>query len=398
MTEQTRISDIEVLRAVAVLAVIYQHLRNLFPWKIPGLNELYSYGGGMFGVDLFFAVSGFVIARDLIPRMLAAPDRQTQWRTALSFWTRRCWRLLPAAWFWLLVVLLAASSFNLSGAFGSLAANLDATVAGALNFANVRFAQTFMRSEYGASFVYWSLSLEEQFYLIFPLLILALRKKLVWLLLVVALLQIATPRQHPYLMMFRTDALALGILLAIWSQQPSWYRLRQFFASIGRRTSQIIVLLSIAIMALLSTPQPPTVYNVGLIAILAAVIVCIAAQNQNLLLEHGRPKRMMTWIGERSYALYLIYVPAFFATRELFHRAGLDAAPTHLLLLAYLLAALALLLIATELNFRWLESPLRRYGAKQANAIMARSTPVAPASPQIPRRTRHAGSIEKTAE
>jgi hypothetical protein len=50
MHANNRISDIEVLRAVAVLFVIFQHLRNLFPWPMPVLNELYQSVGGRFGV------------------------------------------------------------------------------------------------------------------------------------------------------------------------------------------------------------------------------------------------------------------------------------------------------------------------------------------------------------
>lgn len=371
MNHKPRITDIEVLRAVAVLFVVYQHLRNLFPWPLPWLNDLYRSFGGMFGVDLFFAVSGFVIARDLVPKLLAAPTQQTTWRTVWAFWLRRAWRLWPAAWLWLGVTLLAVTTFNSSGSFGSLSANLDATLAGVFNFANIRFAQTFMRSEYGASFVYWSLSLEEQFYLIFPLLILLLRKKLAWLLLAIAVLQIMTPRQHPYLMMFRTDALALGILLALWSQKDAWRWISQRLATVGRRPVQVIALLAIGSMAALSIPKTPTPYAVGVIAVLAALLVLLAAQNQNLLMAPGRLKNLLIWIGERSYALYLIHVPAFFATRELFHRLGLDQSPSTGVLLAYVLCALMLLLIAAELNYRWVETPLRQYGTKRAAKLLA---------------------------
>lgn len=64
MHSTRRISDIEVLRAAAVLLMILHHLRSLFPWKIPELGAFYGYLRGTFGVHLFFALSGFVITRD----------------------------------------------------------------------------------------------------------------------------------------------------------------------------------------------------------------------------------------------------------------------------------------------------------------------------------------------
>lgn len=391
MHATNRISDIEVLRAVAVLFVIFQHLRNLFPWQIPELNELYGVAGGMFGVDLFFAVSGFVIARDLIPRMRTAGNWPERGRVMGAFWLRRIWRLWPAAWLWLALILLAVVFLNESGAFGTLAANLEATVAGVFNFANIRFAQTFMRSEYGASFVYWSLSLEEQFYLLFPLLIVLFRKHLAWLLLAVALLQIVTPRQHPYLMMFRTDALALGILLAIWSQRASWQLAAKCLSLLGRRACQLVFLISVAGMAVLSTPDSPSRYAVGIIAILSAILVFIAAHDRDLLLRPGRSKSLLMWIGERSYAFYLIHVPAFFLVRELFYRMD-PAQPFSVgLAAAYGGSALLVLLVATELNFRLVEMPLRRYGAGLSQRLLS-TNHSSDGNPIImPPETRHPG-------
>ncbi|PER22380.1 hypothetical protein, partial [Bacillus cereus] len=81
----------------------------------------------------------------------------------------------------------------------------------------------FMHYEYGASFVYWTLSLEEQFYLILPLLVFVSRRYLVWVLLAVVLVQFFTWRAL-WLSVIRTDALALGVLLSIWSLRPSYCR------------------------------------------------------------------------------------------------------------------------------------------------------------------------------
>ena len=155
-----RIDDIEVLRGFAVLFVVVHHASdNLLTWTSPALTRFYTYFGGWFGVDLFFAISGFVIARDLVPRLQVSTNNISALQITLAFWLRRAWRLLPSAWLWLGIILLATVIFNQSGAFGTFRANFEATIAAITQVANVRFAESFMRWEYGASFVYWSLSL-----------------------------------------------------------------------------------------------------------------------------------------------------------------------------------------------------------------------------------------------
>src|SRR5690554_7448281 len=67
---RARIADLEMLRGLAVIGVVIHHARdNLFTWSSPGLERLATYFGGWVGVDLFFAISGFVIARTLLPQL-----------------------------------------------------------------------------------------------------------------------------------------------------------------------------------------------------------------------------------------------------------------------------------------------------------------------------------------
>src|SRR5690606_29439761 len=235
-----RIYDIELLRGFAVLFVVIHHAAdNLFTWSTPGLTRFYTYFGGWFGVDLFFAISGFVIARDLAPRLQQRNGAAHTLNITLAFWVRRAWRILPSAWLWLAIILLASLAFHQSGVFGTFRTNFEASIAGVLQVANIRFAETFMRSEYGTSFVYWSLSLEEQFYLLFPLLILLSRRLLPYLLLALVLIQIFSVRSV-MLMSFRTDALALGILLALWTQHSSYLLIKPKILS-GHRAGCILM-------------------------------------------------------------------------------------------------------------------------------------------------------------
>ncbi|WP_371232158.1 acyltransferase family protein [Pseudomonas sp. QE6] len=372
-----RICDIEVLRAFAVLAVVLHHINgNLTSMQAPGLPWPLLHLGGWFGVDLFFAISGFVIARDLIPRMAACQGWRASLAVAQAFWVRRIWRLLPSAWLWLALVLLAVLVFNQSGAFGTLRANLEATLAGVLNFANIRFANCFMRCEYGASFVYWSLSLEEQFYLLFPLLLFVARRYLPLALIALVLVQLVQVRT-PWLMVFRTDALALGILLAVWSARPSHAAMMPGFLSRVPALATALLLGSVALLAYLASPFAEDFhYKVGLMALVSAALVWLASYDQNWFCRWAPLRRLMLWLGARSYAIYLIHVPMFFFVRELqfrlFPGVGIDGRGYFLVAFPVVLVLIGLL---AELNYRFVEMPLRRRGARIADGIAKRPRP-----------------------
>ena len=157
MTDGSRFrADVEGLRAVAVLAVVAYHA---------GLGWV---GGGFVGVDVFYVVSGF-----LITGLLWEELRDTGRLRFAAFYARRARRLLPAAAL-VLVVTVVASSFWLSPLRARVVTG-DAAAA-ALYVANYRFALqgTDYLAERFASPIqhYWSLGVEEQFYLLWPLLLL----------------------------------------------------------------------------------------------------------------------------------------------------------------------------------------------------------------------------------
>ncbi|WP_017938056.1 acyltransferase family protein [Zestomonas thermotolerans] len=369
-----KIEDIELLRGIAVLLVVIQHANiNLITWSSPELARFYTYFGGGVGVDLFFAISGFVIARDLLPRFQGTTDRTEALKVALGFWVRRAWRLLPSAWLWLGIILLAVTFFNESGAFGSLRANIEATIAGLLQVANFRLAEAFGRFEYGASSVYWSLSLEEQFYLLFPLIVIAFRKHFVYVVAAVALYQLFSVRsgQNMFAMCMRTDALCLGILLAAWSRHPSYALFNPAFLRSGWAVTALIVTLLVCVLALGSNTLNIVSIRVSLVSIIMAVLVWIASYNENYVFGRFKlVRRLLLWVGARSYAIYLIHMPAFFLTREIWHRLypeqpgfGED------FLVPFVVTAAGLIIVLSELNYRLVECPLRERGRRIAQKM-----------------------------
>ena len=377
-----RIADIELLRGIAVIFVLIEHTRtNLLFWTDGNGMRLYYYFGFWTGVDLFFAISGFVIARSLLPALAATGGATQFFNAALAFWVRRAWRLLPSAWLWLALILVASLLFNSSGAFQSFRSNLEGTIAAMLDVYNFRMVTVFGRFETGASFPYWSLSLEEQFYILLPLVVFMSRRWLPYVIGagIVAQLFLTRSGSHAVggllLNQLRSDALMLGVLIAIWSRHPTW----RLFEPVGLRSRPIAGLAILAFLVLClavvgSRDLHLVSFQVGLIALVSAVLVFVASYDRDYLCPPGPAKRLMLWVGSRSYALYLIHIPAYFLTREIWLRielAGTQFDGTYTL--RFILTAGALLIAFAELNYRYVELPLRRRGAGIANRIAQRA-------------------------
>jgi peptidoglycan/LPS O-acetylase OafA/YrhL len=373
-----RIDDIEVLRAFAVGLVLVEHARiNLIPW-VGGVHEpLYRHFGFWSGVDLFFAISGFVIARSLLPTLPPARRTGDYFNASLAFWVRRAWRLLPSAWLWLAVILVCAAVFNRSGAFQPMRANIEGAAAAVLNLQNFRTAHIFMKAPLGAAFPYWSLSLEEQFYLVLPFLIFLARRRLPLVLVVIVAAQFFIRRHGAFsnvlMNMTKSDAISLGVLLAIWSSRPSYARFEPRALRPWPIRAVLPPLLLVIFSWLSSDAYGTPNFQVGLIAVLSAAFVWLASFDGDYIFPPGRLKRLLCWMGARSYAIYLIHIPAFFATREFWFRLRpevLNPGPGHLEVL--LATGLPLLFVLAELNYRFVERPLRRYGAGVAERMRDR--------------------------
>ncbi|GAA5179044.1 acyltransferase [Niveibacterium umoris] len=362
---KARIDDIEVLRGIAILCVLVQHIPDIFPWSVSPSDPPRL--GWWVGVDIFFAVSGYVIARQLLPALAAAANPEARWSVIRAFWIRRAWRLLPAAWLWLALILMAVCLFNESGVFGDLQTNLEATAAGVFQYANVRLDRVFGVKPYGVSFPYWSLSLEEQFYLVLPLLVLLCGRRLLWLLLLIVLVRFAIGNLGSA---FRVEGLALGVLVAIAQQHnrlavpdwfgrlPPWVRLALIPA----------VLWPMLLLGKVTGSSPPPTQ--GIIALFATALLVIAAQDRGLLRLPRPLHGVVLWFGSRSYSLYLAQIPIFWATRELWFRAGVTS-PGNGDALRFGMTACVLLIVAVELSWRFVEQPLRRYGAALASRHLA---------------------------
>ena len=379
-TVSHRIEDIEVLRAIAVIFTILTHINGLLPWyadRFAVKNVFFNFSTG---VDLFFAVSGFVIARDLLPRIAAASTRENLFRVLVAFWIRRIYRIWPTSWIW--IIAIVACSIIFKEHFAPLNVALADLQAIAMQVANFHWwwCVNGHASECGTTAgVWWSLSLEEQFYIILPFAALIFRNRLSYFLLVVVLAQAFMPRPNwntTLLWWIRTDAISLGVLIAIFSRSNEYKIIRPDFLS-KKHVALIIFGMLVFLLATvqgLPTKIDPVPFSTGLIALISATLVLIASYNGNYLARGWIFKPVMLWIGSRSFAIYLIHSFAFNLTALFWIKIepeGTVFGPSYNLRFILVWAILAFGL--AELNYRFVETPMRKKGRKLSEAMERRT-------------------------
>lgn len=336
--------DIDGLRAIAVLAVLLFHL---------GVPE---FPGGFVGVDVFFVISGF-----LITGLLVRERRTTGTIDFRAFYIRRFMRLHPA----LLATLAAtwAAAVFLLGP-GELKAFSHSMLAAAVSASNIYFWQTAGYFDVASSakplLHTWSLAVEEQFYLVWPLLILWATKRghLGLTLALVAtislagnILGIALGWESAvfYLMPFRMFELAMGAGLAL--AMPAM--------TLNERNKSMALLAGLSLIAWaifwfhegMAFPSFP-----ALLPCAGAVLVLLSGDGRlGKALLGSEP---MAWVGRLSYSLYLAHWPIV----SLFFFSALRG-PNDLeriWLLAATVAAAILLHYFVEQPFRWKRGALQR--------------------------------------
>jgi len=363
-----RIADIEVLRAVAILCVLVQHSVWNLVFDVPWLFRFLGHVPLWCGVDLFFVVSGFVITRGLLPALRNTGHSLTALK---SFWVRRVFRLWPAAWCWLALMVVGSLLFRNPPFMGTPALNLRGALAGVFAFANIRFGLHGFGVPYGPSFPYWSLSLEEQFYLVAPPIIMLAGR---WLsVLVVVFLLVQLPLAHNRLYFFmRNDGLLWGVLLAA---SPALLRAAPAAARLVARVplgGAAVLLACLGAMTQLSPPfeqSPP--YWLGGLAAAAAAPVWLAGANRDVF-HAGLLQRPLLWLGSRSYALYLCHMPVYQCAAALSRQIGYDPVLHNHIELRSAAIGVALLAAAAEATYRIVEAPLRKVGSRLASESQAR--------------------------
>lgn len=346
--------ELELLRAVGIIFVIIAHLPFLLPATPDWLNAINRYASFWPGVDIFFAVSGFVITRS-IREQLSTSNPSEYWSGIKAFWIKRFFRLIPASWFWLLASIFFAITLNQFDYFRSVAANVKETIAQFFYLQNwFAYYCSHGFTECGINGKYWSLSLEEQFYLAMPILFFFIKKHRIVFCLALIALQFPMQRELGSAFWYvRTDAILWGVIIAIATEGKMWKAITPTLLK-NPILRIIIVTVLISSIPVLGLGAIAT-FHTGLIAIVCGVIVWIASYNQGLLSLSIKNNRVVLWVASRSYSLYLIHGIAFrlasHILRSTYGRA-LDAGDT----IAVSSLSFVLCVVMADLSYRFLEA------------------------------------------
>ena len=309
-----RVVELDGLRGLAVLLVLINHFnKNWLP-------------GGFLGVDIFFVLSGYVVTLSVFRRKLL-----NKGNTILEFYKRRFLRILPA----LIVCILVTTLFSvLFIPKAWLSQSIETTgiwsIIGGSNIAQIVTNDGYFApsSEFNPYTHTWSLGIEEQFYLLIPILLIALRPRKIAF--VVGLLTIAsfiiavmTTSSNPnfsfYSLITRFWELGVGVLLATFVANSIYtHKFLSISRYLGQYRSSIFLLLGLVCIAASSILQNYTVLTPwpgSLLPVAGTSLVILSTVIKN---SHSRVSSVVSsllsnpvflWFGFISYALYLWHWP-----------------------------------------------------------------------------------------
>nr|WP_235044489.1 acyltransferase family protein [Staphylococcus massiliensis] len=344
------------LRAIAVLGIIIYHLNK--QWLT----------GGFLGVDTFFVISGY-----LITSLLLNEYNKNGTIDLKRFWIKRIKRLFPAVFFMIGVVLVYTLFFE-PDSIVNFKNDAIASIFYVTNwwfiFDNVSYFDQFEMKPF---MHLWSLAIEEQFYIFFPIVLLFLLKKvkklnkiftilfilsLVSLVLMIIIFSITDNSSRVY---FGTDTrlqtLLLGVLLSfIWPP----FNLRQHPPKRVVMFIDILGFISLALLILcffFITDKTGWIYNGGfyLISLMTLFLIAACAHPASKLAKLMGNK-VFVYIGKRSYSLYLWHFPVITLLHNHFVKGQY---PWYVYLLDILI-----MLALTEFSYNFIEKPIRKGGFK----------------------------------
>jgi peptidoglycan/LPS O-acetylase OafA/YrhL len=335
--------DIDGLRAIAVVSVIIFHINStLLP-------------GGFLGVDIFFVISGFLITSLLLKEL-----QSTKKICLKGFYVRRIKRIIPALLIVVTTTLLVGFLLLTPTDFLSL---LKSAVASLLSIANIFFYFNLDQGYFAKDTAevpllhMWSLAVEEQFYLIWPLLMAFIYNKkgsgfLFYTLLAIllgslVLAQISLGINQPfayYSLPTRAWELAAGGALSIYIQNRK--ELPQNISNLFSLTGTSLIVVSFFVVSKQS--DIPGVDNIPLI--IGTLLIIIAGKNTNNISRRILSNKLIVFIGLISYSAYLWHWPMIAFTK--YATIEID------LFIGFLIFVLTFLL--ASITYYLLENPLRK--------------------------------------
>lgn len=357
-----RLPGLDGLRGIAVLAVIIYHA------------DVSLLVGGFLGVDVFFVLSGFLITSLLIDELT-----RTNSVDRARFYMRRIRRLMPALFLVLFFSVLVSGLFVLDAAY-HVRRDLPWAITFVLNWSYLFFEQSYFVNISRPPLLQhlWSLSVEEQFYVVWPIMLIALYKVKIgkttprakifiasavlaitstaWMIHLSALNGFPIPND-PSRVYFGTDTHSMGLLVGCAAAallRPD--RLNERLTPDRAAAMNGLGLLSLAGLAyffVFVSELNTFLYRGGFLVLsILTVILVIVAAHPGLKFGFRLGNPVLKWFGDRSYGIYLWHWPIF-----VLMRSGIDIQwPDPILFIV----KIAIVLVISDLSYRFVEMPIRQ--------------------------------------
>lgn len=346
--------DIDGLRAIAVLAVLLFHLDPRY------LNA------GYLGVDIFFVISGYLITRIVYTEFMSGKY------SFINFYVRRSKRILPPLYFMAVLVLIAGYFILLPYDFFKT----SISVLGAVMFvSNMQFA--LRTGDYFSSdssewpmLHTWSLSVEEQYYFVLPIVLIVvirfLKANLMAVLCVIAVASFALAEYMSsksnlaglsyYFLLTRMGELLVGSLLAIAHAK----------GTLEKSSSEIFTTAAVIILAATLIFFDKQLVFPGVSALLACVPIAMIIHSSDTWVNRALQNRFVVWIGLLSYSLYLFHWPVLAFARYILNTTE---GYLHLPLTAQAIC-LSIISALSIFSYYVIERPLRRLNVTGIRALV----------------------------
>jgi len=362
-----RLAGLDGLRALAIIAVLTFHLD---PTWLPG---------GFLGVDVFFVVSGFLITTLLVRERVATGRLDLP-----GFWSRRARRLIPA-----LLVCVPSAVLLARLSEGDLLVGIGRQVLGATTFTS-NWLEIHAGTDYFAAtspqllMNLWSLAVEEQFYLLWPLAVLGLfvitrrtevraATALGLAVLSAGLMAVLLDPESPTRVYYGTDTHVMGLMLGaalafVYAAPHRAWTTSTWWGEHRRQVAAVALVTLLGLMALGGEDSALT-FRGGIllasVATTALVLVVVERPGRLRAVLELPPAR---WVGARSYGIYLWHWPVFLVIGS--DLPVLPGAPTYLLTRVW---CVVVTFVIADLSYRFVETPVRRHGfAGSARVATAR--------------------------
>ncbi len=290
--------QLDSLRAIAALGVINHHWLNSGYLSSYGINESYDWGYGQFGVQLFFVLSGFLIAEILIKNK----GKVNNYSIITNFFIRRVLRLFPIYYLFILFLVLLKDKFVIDNILWFLTYT-----------ANIKFYLVGGFVDIWSNHV-WTLSIEEQFYLVFPAIILFIPRKNEYYIPIAFILLAVLFKTFGglyfegnihILIIAQIDMLGVGVLLALIK-----YRNPSIFSCLITSKAKLVSILlfvgSIFLYYLVNEYHYGVLFQI-LLMICYGLLVANTASGFEGIIGKCFQNRILQYLGKISYGLYLYH-------------------------------------------------------------------------------------------